>query len=71
MFARTYVPSKVPEAVQAWKGDLQSKNRGKIAAAIAEPVENPDLFEEGWKDAVAKETGTEKEHSPLLVSGMS
>ena len=65
MFARTYAPSKVPEAVQAWKGDLQSKKRGKLAAAIADPVENPDLFEEGWKDAVARETGAEDQSLPI------
>ena len=70
MFARTYAPSKVPEAVKAWKGDLQSKNRGKLAAAIADPVENPDLFEEGLKDAVTGEAGVEKENPPLPISGM-
>ena len=71
MFARTYAPSKVPEAVQAWKGELSSKGRGKLASAIADPVENPDLFEEGWKDAVAREQGAEKQHPPLPISGTS
>jgi coatomer subunit beta' len=71
MFARTYVPAKMPEAVQAWKGELESKKRGKLAAAIADPVENADLFEEGFKDAVAREAAAEKEHPPLPVSGTS
>jgi coatomer subunit beta' len=34
---------------------LNSKNRPKIAAGIARPVENPDLFEEGWEDALRQE----------------
>lgn len=46
MFARTYAPKKMPEAVKAWRGDLESKKRGKIAAGIADPTENPELFEE-------------------------
>ena len=48
MFARTYAPNKVPEAVKAWRGDLQSKKREKLAATIADPIENPELFEE-WQ----------------------
>jgi coatomer subunit beta' len=31
------------------------KSQPKIAAAIALPTENSDLFEEGWEDALAKE----------------
>ena len=46
MFARTYVPSKMPEAVSAWRDDLTSKKRGKLASAIADPAENPELFPE-------------------------
>ena len=65
MFARTYVPAKAPEAVQAWKGELEAKKRSKLAAAIADPVANSELFEEGLKGSV------EKEHSPLPVSGAS
>ncbi|EMD40312.1 hypothetical protein CERSUDRAFT_110917 [Gelatoporia subvermispora B] len=57
MFARTYTPSKVPEAVQAWRQDLQAKNRPKVAAAVASPQENPELFEEGWSEALAHEAG--------------
>ena len=55
MFARTYAPSKVPEAVDAWQEDLKSKGRTKIAAGIADPRANPELFEEGWEDTLEKE----------------
>lgn len=71
MFARTYAPTRVPDAVQAWKSELTSKNRSKIAAKIADPTEQPDLFEEGWEDAVAREIGAEKQPSPLPVNGTS
>ena len=55
MFARTYAPSKVPEAVQAWRGELQAKKRTKLAAAVADPTANPELFEEGWEEALQHE----------------
>lgn len=71
MFARTYAPSKVPDAVQAWRGELTSKNRSKLAASIADPIENEDLFEEGWKDAVARETGAATQQSSLPVNSAS
>lgn len=53
VFARTYVPSAVPKAVDAWKTSL--KSRPKIAASIASPEQNADLFTEGWQDALARE----------------
>ena len=55
MFARTYAPSKVPEAVQAWRGELQAKKRTKLAAAVVDPTANPELFEEGWEEALQHE----------------
>ncbi|EIM88049.1 coatomer protein [Stereum hirsutum FP-91666 SS1] len=55
MFARTYAPSHVPRVVEAWRGDLKAKNRPKIAAAIASPDEQADLFEEGWEEALRRE----------------
>ncbi|VDB90110.1 unnamed protein product [Peniophora sp. CBMAI 1063] len=55
LFARTYVPSKVPAVVDAWRDELKSKNRPKIAAAIASPTEQAELFEEGWENALAGE----------------
>ncbi|KAF8627949.1 hypothetical protein AX17_006102 [Amanita inopinata Kibby_2008] len=55
MFARTYALSKVPAAVDAWKADLASKGRAKIASSIAHPDTNKDLFEEGWDEVLAQE----------------
>jgi coatomer subunit beta' len=47
--------SFVPQAVKSWKSELAAKNRNKIADAIADPSVNPELFEEGWEAAVARE----------------
>lgn len=58
MFARTYVPSLVPRAVVAWQSDLVAKGRSKIANMIADPSINPELFEEGWASALAREQET-------------
>lgn len=41
--------------VEAWRGDLKTKDRPKIAAAIASPSEQADLFEEGWEEALRRE----------------
>ncbi len=51
------VYSQVSKAVDAWQGDLKSKDRPKVAASIAHPGTNPELFEEGWEQALAKESG--------------
>ena len=66
MFARTYAPSKVPEAVQAWRGELQAKNRTKLAQSIAEPTANPELFEEGWDEALQREASAPASDAPLV-----
>ncbi|OSC97980.1 coatomer beta [Trametes coccinea BRFM310] len=66
MFARTYAPSKAPEAVKAWRADLQAKNRTKLAAAVADPSENPELFEEGWEEALQREAGAPAPEAPLV-----
>ncbi|KDR84450.1 hypothetical protein GALMADRAFT_237319 [Galerina marginata CBS 339.88] len=55
LFARTYTPSNAPKAVEAWKSELTAKGRSKISATIADPSANPELFEEGWEAALAKE----------------
>ncbi|KII94541.1 hypothetical protein PLICRDRAFT_169285 [Plicaturopsis crispa FD-325 SS-3] len=55
LFARTYAPSQTPKAVDAWRADLTAKGRPKIAAGIANPTDNADLFEEGWSDALARD----------------
>ena len=41
--------------MQAWKSELTSKKRTKIAANIADPSSNPELFEEGWEEVLARE----------------
>ena len=55
--------------MQAWRAELESKKRGKLAAAVVDPVEHPELFPEGFGDAVAREATAEKEHPPLPMSG--
>ena len=47
--------SQAPKAVQAWKSELISKKRTKVAATIADPSSNPELFEEGWEEVLARE----------------
>lgn len=47
--------SEVPKAVDAWRGDLESKNRPKIAAGIVHPKDNAALFDEGWEQALSRE----------------
>lgn len=72
MFARTYAPSKVPDAVDAWRAELKAKGRTKLAAAVAHPGENPELFEEGWEGALSREHGeVQQAPSELLVNGTS
>ncbi|KAK7053051.1 Coatomer subunit beta' [Paramarasmius palmivorus] len=55
LFARTYTPSQIPKAVDAWQADLKAKGRSKIAAAIAHPSQHPERFTEGLDDAIARE----------------
>jgi len=52
--------SQVPKAVAAWKTDLVTRGKKKIAEAVADPSGNPELFEEGWEDALAREKGVEQ-----------
>jgi hypothetical protein len=33
------------------------KNSTKLAASIADPLKNPELFEEGWEEAMNREKG--------------
>jgi len=58
LFARTYAPSRVPGLVSRWKTSLESSKRAKqsvLAASIADPSANPELFEEDWKSALSSE----------------
>ena len=66
MFARTYAPSKVPEAVQAWQTDLHAKNRAKLADAVADPTAHPEVFEEGWEEALQREASAPAPGAPLV-----
>ncbi|KAG1738747.1 coatomer WD associated region-domain-containing protein [Suillus lakei] len=66
LFARTYAPSEVPKVVDVWRGELQTKNKGKIAGSIVHPSEHAELFEEGWEEALAREAG-----EPVDVNGDS
>ncbi|KAF8804306.1 hypothetical protein BYT27DRAFT_7259293, partial [Phlegmacium glaucopus] len=51
----TYAPSQAPKAVQAWKSELTSKSRS---------IFKPELFEEGWKEVLARE---EAHSSPAVL----
>ncbi|KAF7370716.1 Coatomer subunit beta' [Mycena sanguinolenta] len=68
LFARTYAPSQAPKAVDAWHAELEAKKRPKIAAAVAHPNKNAELFEEGWANALALERG-EAPSSPPMSEG--
>ena len=48
--------SKIPEIVDAWRSELQGKGRSKLASAVASPTEHESLFEEGWANAVERES---------------
>lgn len=48
--------SQAPTAVKAWKEELEAKKRVRLASTIADPEESPEAFDEGWDDALAKET---------------
>lgn len=52
-FARTYRPSRCSEMLQLWKSDL-SKVNARAAAALADPVEYPNLFPD-WDVALDAE----------------
>lgn len=54
LFARTYAPSQTSRVVKAWKADLESKKRAKIAAGIADPEDGAELFED-WSEALSAE----------------
>ncbi|KAF9260701.1 coatomer protein [Marasmius fiardii PR-910] len=69
LFARTYAPSQITKAVDAWQGDLNAKGRSKISAGIAHPKQHPELFSEGLEDALARENSLSDSatDSPVLV----
>lgn len=58
LFARSYVPSRVPDCVAQWKENLKETQRTKqdaIASSIGDPATDPDAFQEGWQAALQKE----------------
>ena len=67
LFARTYAPSQVSRVVKAWKADLEGKKRAKIAAGIADPEEDGELFE-NWAAAMQAEQQGAVAQQPELVS---
>lgn len=63
--------SLVPKTVSAWRTNLDSKGRKKIATAIASPEENPELFTEGWTDALEREKVVEAQRAGIQANGHS
>ncbi|KAF8583901.1 coatomer beta [Ramaria rubella] len=55
LFARTYAPSQIPKVVGAWKNGLVADGKKKLASTIANPLENAEVFEEGWEESIARE----------------
>ncbi|PWN35624.1 putative SEC27-coatomer complex beta subunit [Meira miltonrushii] len=59
LFARSYAPSRVPEIVELWRASLKESKRSKqdaIATSLGDPTSNPEAFEEGWKEALKRES---------------
>ena len=59
----------VPKAVEAWRSELTSKGRKKLAEAVASPDVNAELFTEGWAEVLEKEKTTRAEYESVLVNG--
>jgi coatomer subunit beta' len=59
-----YPYRNAPKAVQAWRSDLKSKNRLRLANAVADPSETPELFEEGWEEALQREASAGEPVAP-------
>lgn len=55
VFFLSFASSLAPQAVDVWRAELRSKKKPKIAASVAHPIENGDLFEEGWEEALGRE----------------
>lgn len=49
--------SQAPKAVKAWRTELETQKRVRLASSIGDPSETPDLFVEGWEEALEKESG--------------
>ena len=44
LFARTYVPSQVPQVLALWKASLEKAGKAKAAEALADPTQYSNLF---------------------------
>lgn len=68
MFARSYHPQAIPGVVKQWKGELEEGGKDKVAATIADPEEDGDLFTEGWSaSASGSGSGGSGEGSGVMV----
>lgn len=54
LFARSFLPSRVPEMVECWKKSLRSKGEHRAAERILDPAEEPERFPT-WSSAVEQE----------------
>mmetsp|Transcript_5564 Transcript_5564/g.15523 ORF Transcript_5564/g.15523 Transcript_5564/m.15523 type:complete len:933 (-) Transcript_5564:265-3063(-) len=66
-FARTYLPSKMPEVVALWRKDLQKVNP-KAAESLADPEEYPNLFPDLELAKMAEEQQTRSRATLLPAS---
>ncbi|RSH81825.1 uncharacterized protein EHS24_008018 [Apiotrichum porosum] len=46
LMARSYNPASAPGVVKKWRADLESQGKPKVAATIADPEEDRELFDE-------------------------
>ncbi|KAJ9505015.1 hypothetical protein QJQ45_029931, partial [Haematococcus lacustris] len=64
-FCRTYLPSRMPPVVAAWKADLAKQN-AKAAESLADPSEYGNLFPD-LEVAIAAEALAAKQHKKLAT----
>ena len=48
LFARSYLPSAIPNVVKPWRAELEEAGKPKLAQTIADPEEDGKLFTERW-----------------------
>ena len=53
----------------AWKSDLETKGRKKLAEAVASPDTYSELFTEGWEEALGKEKAARAQHGTVSING--
>ncbi|GAO47266.1 hypothetical protein G7K_1476-t1 [Saitoella complicata NRRL Y-17804] len=67
LFAKTYVPSRLPGVVDQWKEDLGKKERKRLAEMIANPRDDEELFED-WKEVLDREAQVAKGENLIDIS---